>query len=185
MQLRTSLPLRPVPYVLASLFLVWHTLALVIGPAPGSDLMSRIYPVFVPYLDGFNLNNQWGFFAPDPHAGSLLRYGLETTGGERRALHLTEDLSRGDAGFLRYSSLYLTLARQREPFLQAASNYLCRRHEAEQPLAIQFFAGHQLRLGPEQYRAGARPLQDEYVSVEYFEPIACAFDNVALEVKHD
>lgn len=175
---RKPLPLRPVPYVLASLFLIWHTLALVIGPAPGSELMSKIYPAFVPYLNGFNLNNQWGFFAPDPHAGSLLRYGLETRDGERQVFHLTENLGREDADFLRYTSLYLTLIRQPQSYMKAAAKYLCRRHRALKPLAIQFFAGHQLRIGPEQFVAGSRPLQDDYMSVEYFEPIACAADTV-------
>lgn len=182
---RTPLPFRPVLYLLASLFLVWHTLALVIGPAPGSSLMGHIYPAFVPWLNSLNLNNQWGFFAPDPHAGSLPRYIVESADGGEQVVRLSETLQRSDAGFLRYSSLYLSLARQREPYLQAAAQYLCRQHRAQVPIAIHFFVGHQLRVGPEQYREGARPLQDDYMTVEYFEPIACEHTAIDQEPQRD
>ena len=54
-----------VTYTAMSLFVAWHTLAMVVAPAPStSDLIKGLRIVLDPYLHFFKLDNEWGFFAP-------------------------------------------------------------------------------------------------------------------------
>ena len=64
-----------------SLFLLWHSLALVVGPAPGSYSMGKVYPIFKPYLQFLQIDTTWGFFSPEPGTGIVLRYDVEDSSG--------------------------------------------------------------------------------------------------------
>lgn len=160
-------------YLIASIFIVWHSLAIIIGPAPGSYLMSKVYPIFKPYLIAFHINNEWGFFAPDPAKGSLLRYIIVDDKNQEHVFKLTENLRRNGHGFLRYTSLYLTIARNNENFVVSAANYLCAKHNDINSKQIQFFMGHQQAITPDEFIAGHRPLDDKYMSVEYLPSLSC------------
>ena len=56
--------LQRLTYVAMSILLVWHTFAMVIGPAPASPLTRAARWLAQPYLTLFGLQNEWGFFAP-------------------------------------------------------------------------------------------------------------------------
>ena len=78
-----------VTYTAMSLFVAWHTLAMVVAPAPGSsDLIKGLRTVLDPYLHFFRLDNQWNFFAPDvgeqgrDPLGIVLRYVIEDDAGK-------------------------------------------------------------------------------------------------------
>lgn len=159
--------------IVASLFIVWQSLAIIIGPAPGSYLMSKVYPIFKPYLVALHLNNEWGFFAPDPAKGSLLRYIVTDGTNTQHIFKLTEKLKRSDHGFLRYTSLYLTIGRKNEEYVDSATHYLCHLHKNLNPQKIQFFIGHQQSITPKQFLAGNRPLDDNHMEVEYLPPLLC------------
>lgn len=164
---------NPFVYGVASIFIVWHLLAIFVGPAPGSYTMGKIYPKFLPYLNVFNLNNEWGFFAPDPHSGSLARYIVEDVQGKQHVFKLNEVIHRGDPAFLRRSSFYLTMMRKREPYLRAGLRHLCKRHTDLKPISVQLFVGHQIIVSRDDYLKGARPLDDHFMNVEFFEPFPC------------
>jgi hypothetical protein len=164
---------NPLLYALASIFLIWHLLAIFIGPAPGSYTMGKIYPKFVPYLNSFNLNNEWGFFAPDPHSGSLARYIVEDKQGKQFVFKLNEAEHRNDPAFLRRSSFYLTMIRKRQPYLTAGLEHLCQRHAEMKPAGVQLFVGHQIIVSHDDYLKGGRPLQDNFINLEYFEALKC------------
>ncbi|MGH1439072.1 MAG: hypothetical protein ACRBBR_03080 [Cellvibrionaceae bacterium] len=159
--------------ILASIFIVWHALAIIIGPAPGSYLMSKVYPIFKPYLVALHLNNEWGFFAPDPAKGTLLRYSVTDENGVEHVFKLTENLRRRDHTFLRYTSLYLTIGRNNEAFVASAKNYLCRQHADLNPRQLQFFMGHQLSITPDEIIEGHRALDDQHMQIEYLNAIDC------------
>lgn len=159
--------------IVASLFITWQALAIIIGPAPGSYLMSKVYPIFKPYLVALHLNNEWGFFAPDPAKGTLLRYIVTDSQDNKHIFKLTENLKRSDHGFLRYTSLYLTVGRNNESFVASAKEYLCKKHKSIEAKSIQFFMGHQQSITPEEFIEGHRPLDDAYMDVEYLSVLDC------------
>ena len=164
---------RSLIVVIASLFIIWQSLAIIIGPSPGSYVMGKVYPIFKPYLVALHLNNEWGFFAPDPARGTLLRYVVTDPKNTQHVFKLTENLKRSDHGFLRYTSQYLTIGRNNQNFISSATQYLCRRHQSLKPVQLQFFMGHQQTISPDEYVAGHRPLDDDFISIEYLTPMTC------------
>jgi hypothetical protein len=158
---------------LASAFLLWHCAAMVVAPAPGSYALSKIFPAFWPYLSALHLYNEWSFFAPHPDRGRMLLYTIETADGQSRTYPLTAALQRSDPAFSRYTTLYTEIARQDSPFYEAAADYLCRRHRDIAPVRLTFLVRHQLLLTPDDYKAGKRPLDDEFLEDERLEPVPC------------
>lgn len=161
-------------WALASAFLTLQALAIVAGPAPGSYSMGKVYPWIQPYLRALHLENYWGFFAPDPHAGTVLRGLVEDADGELHVVKMTEALRRNDGAYLRMSSLYYGVGRSEgDRFAQSVARALCRRHAELDPQRVQLMVGSQLPISIDAWREGARPLGLEHMAVEYQEPFPC------------
>ena len=72
---------------IVSVLLLWHLSAIVVGPAavdPSSGLMSSVFEVYRPYLDGLYLNHGYHFFAPEPGPSHLIRYELAFADGSQK-----------------------------------------------------------------------------------------------------
>jgi hypothetical protein len=163
-----------VAYFLFSLLLAWHALALLVGPAPGSHTMGKIYPVFEPYLRFFHLENYWAFFAPDPASGNLLRYLVVDGEGKEHVFKLTETHHRHEAAYFRHTTFYTAISEQKDlNYTTSFAHWLCRRHAPITPRHVQFFTGQQQRLPRAEYLKGKRPLDEEYTSVRYEAAIPC------------
>jgi len=83
-----------VAYAAMSLFVVWHTIAMVVAPAPGtSDLIEGLRTVLDPYLYFFKLDNECNFVAPDideegrDPPGVILRYVIKDQSGTLLVRH--------------------------------------------------------------------------------------------------
>lgn len=157
----------------ASLLILWHLTAIVLGPAPPSHVAGELYPVFKPYLRVLNLDHTWGFFSPEPSEGRRLRYAVIDAGGARREFRPYEALSRWDPSYFRFTTLYAALDADVPGHLRAAADYLCRRHAVLGPRAVVFEAVEQRRISPEMYLAGARPLDPEHLDHRELEPLPC------------
>jgi hypothetical protein len=73
-------------YLVMSAFVAWHTLAMVIAPAPASSvLVGTMRAALQPYLTLFGLDNRWDFFAPTIGSGSELHYSVEDAAGARHS----------------------------------------------------------------------------------------------------
>src|ERR1700728_3232536 len=71
-----------VTYTAMSLFVAWHTLAMIVAPAPGASALIRgLRIVFQPYLSFFRIDNEWNFFAPNVAPGLVLRYVIKDDAG--------------------------------------------------------------------------------------------------------
>src|SRR5205814_5748629 len=74
-----------------SLFVAWHTLAIVIAPTPtGSGLVQSLRWLVQPYIAFFRLDNQWSFFAPKVGRQGEFRYVVEASDGKRHVFVPTE-----------------------------------------------------------------------------------------------
>ena len=61
-------------FVAMSVFVVWHTIAMVLAPAPENSVtVQSLRVVFQPYLTLFKLDNPWDFFAPNVEKGAQFR----------------------------------------------------------------------------------------------------------------
>ena len=81
-----SKPLRErLTYTAMSVFLAWHTVAMVLAPAPDNSVIAiALRPLFQPYLSLLRQDNRWDFFAPTVETGTELRYTLEDAAGNAR-----------------------------------------------------------------------------------------------------
>jgi hypothetical protein len=162
--------------VAASFFLLWHSAATVLAPAPASYLKGLVYPLFEPYITLFHLDGQWAFFAPEPAAGQLVRYLLKDAAGRSREYRLTEDLRRAHPAFFRHTTLLSSITPDKPAFVASMAGFLCRRHADLKPHRLTFLLREQLRLSPESYLQGHRPLDEDYIRVRALPPVRCTND---------
>jgi len=147
--------------------------AILIGPAPGSELMGTVYPYFRPYLRALALDTRWAFFAPNPTRGRTLRYTVEDAQGARHEFRPTESLARWEPGYFRLTTLYAALRPDAPALVASAGRYLCRRHAALAPRSVTFVLRDGRVVTPEEYLAGARPLDDGHVEERLLPEVAC------------
>lgn len=71
--------------LLVSAALLWHLIALLVGPlsSPPSVHGEWLQQIYQPYLQAAYLNHGYKFFGPDPGPSHLLRYVIELPDGER------------------------------------------------------------------------------------------------------
>jgi hypothetical protein len=127
---------------------------MLIGAGPGSDTMSKVYPVVEPLLDFLNIDNEWGFFAPNPDVGTVVRYRVVDGSGATHELELHESLDRLDPMFLRYTTLYIAIVENADDYEPGAVRYLCRRHADLEPRSIAIVVAEQAVVTPEEFVAG-------------------------------
>ncbi len=131
----------------------WVALMLV-AAGPGSDTMAKIYPRVEPVLHLFNVDNEWGFFAPNPDVGTVARYRVTDSAGQEHEHALHEALDRWDPMFLRYTTLYMAIVESADTYEAGAARYLCRRHADLEPRTIAIVVAEQAVVTPEDYLAG-------------------------------
>src|SRR5258708_22597475 len=87
-------------YLVMSAFVAWHTLAMVIAPAPESSvLVQTLRAALQPYLTLFRLDNPWNFFAPTI-GGARLRYPLDDAPAAPPTRTPAEQLNRVHPDFI-------------------------------------------------------------------------------------
>ena len=138
---------------------------MLIGAGPGSDTMSKLYPKVEPVLDFFNVDNEWGFFAPNPEVGTVVRYRLVDGNGEPHDFHLHEALVRWDPMFLRYTTLYMSIVENEDAFEPGAVRYLCHRHADMSPRTIAIVVAEQDVVTPDEFLEGRGILDDLDITV--------------------
>src|SRR4051812_37063089 len=71
-------------YTAVSVFVVWHTLAMIVAPAPETSVtVQGLRALLQPYLTLLRLDNTWDFFAPTVGHMSEFRYVIENEAGEK------------------------------------------------------------------------------------------------------
>lgn len=164
-------------YFLASVFLLWHSLALIIGPAPQSYIRDNLYSIYEPYLSLFRLNNAWAFYAPEPDLGGVLNYKVITKDGNAHDFDIYADqLDKWSTSYFRYNAFFNNIELESDEYLsyrQSYTQYLCRKHRALSPQSIVLIRVAQTPLSYEDYINGAQPLDPNFVQTYPSEPTRC------------
>lgn len=158
-------------YGAGSLTLSLWAMGMLVAAGPGSDTMAAIYPVFEGPLSFLDINNDWGFFAPNPNTGSVLRYEVSEPDGTEHTFALTEALQGWMPAYFRYTTLYTAIGESHDTYAEGAARLLCRRHADLQPVDITFVVWHQVEIGHEAYLAG-HGIMDGLVPERHL-PVAC------------
>jgi Fe-S-cluster formation regulator IscX/YfhJ len=133
---------------------------MLVAAAPGSATMAEVYPLFRPFLRAFDLEHDWGFFAPDPGTGHVVRYEVRDAAGDMHAFALTEELDRWDPAYFRRTTLYTKISSSDSDYAAGAVRWLCRRHADLDPRSIRFVVAHQQPVAPEEFLDGVDIMGD-------------------------
>ena len=164
---------RRLVYVAMSAIVAWHTLAMVIAPAPDSDVTLLARTVLQPYLTFFRLDNQWDFFAPTVGEGSRLRYDIQDKTGKTHAFLPADELRWYHPNFLWFRSWYYRIIDDPDNYAEGAAAVLCRKHAALEPLAITFYEVQEERFTREDYLSGKQRMDQGFFSVAMLRGMRC------------
>lgn len=160
-------------YLAMSVIVAWHTLAMVIAPAPDSDVTAMARAALQPYLTFFRLDNQWDFFAPIVGEGSRLRYDIQDKSGKMHAFLPADELRWYHPEFLWLRSWYYRIIDDPDNYADAAAAVLCRKHAALQPLAITFYEIQEEKFTREDYLSGKQRMDQGFFSVQMLRGMRC------------
>ena len=161
-------------YTVLSVFVAWHTAAMLIAPAPDNSVIAiALRPVFQPYLSLFRLDNTWDFFAPSVENGAELRYVIEDAAGTRHTFAPTRELSWYHPSYFWYRSWYYGIMDETDTYAEGATAFFCRKHAALHPVSITFAEYQQSDFAREDHLAGKHPTDPEFVTAKVLKTIPC------------
>ena len=160
-------------YLVMSAFVAWHTLAMVIAPAPESSvLVQTLRAALQPYLTLFRLDNPWNFFAPTI-GGAQLRYSLEDADGAQHTFMPTKQLNWFHSDFIWFRDWHYAIMDNPELYADRAGALLCRKHASLRPVSITFVQYEQRSFTPADQLSGKHPMDPEFVSVNAVKTVQC------------
>jgi hypothetical protein len=161
-------------YAAMSVFVVWHTLAMVIAPAPDNSLtVQSLRSVFQPYLSLFRLDNLWDFFAPNVGHGSDFRYVIEDSAGNSQTFFPTADLNWFHPRHLWFRAWYIAVMENPELHADAAAAIFCRKHASLHPVSITLQQFQEGDFKPADHLKGKHPMDPEFVTVNTLKQFEC------------
>jgi hypothetical protein len=160
-------------YAAMSLLIAWHTLAMVVAASPESAMTRAVDPLVRPYLTLLNLDNYWGFFAPDVGTTLQFRYIVEDAKGQQHTFIPGDNLSRFTPNFIWLRDRYRDIMESVDTLGEVTVAEFCRQHAALRPMAITLLEVDGKPFGPEDHRAGKKPLDPEFVTVNTLKTIRC------------
>lgn len=160
-------------YLVMSAFVAWHTLAMVIAPAPESSVSVRtLRAALQPYLTLLRLDNPWDFFAPTIGSGQL-RYTIEDAAGTPHAFTPAERLSWFHPDFIWFRAWYLAIIDNPDTYANRAGALLCHQHAALHPVSITFLYDEQASFTAADQLSGKHPMDPEFVTVKTLKTVEC------------
>jgi hypothetical protein len=157
-----------------SLLLLWHTGAILIGPAPDGVTTNAIRAIYEPYLTFFRLKNEWGFFAPNVRVDPVFRYILEDAAGQRTIVTPAERLSRLHPDEIWEKDWYTHAIDEYEIYGPYIGAWLCRHHAAMHPARVTLIHVEQSDFMPADQRAGKQPSDPEFNTEHVLITVGCA-----------
>lgn len=161
-------------YTVMSLFLAWHTVAMLVGPAPeGSVIVQSLRGIYGPYVTLFRLDNKWGFFAPSVGKWSEFRYVVEDAAGKRHTFAPARQLRWYLPTYIWLKDRYETIMESPDVHGDELAAKLCRRHADLKPVSITLLEAQEKEFLPAHHLAGKHPLSDEFVTVSVLRMTPC------------
>lgn len=163
-----------VTYTAMSLLVAWHTLAMVVAPAPAtSDLVRGLRIVLKPYLQFLAIDNDWNFFAPEVRRNSVLRYVIRDGAGAEHSFDADANLNWLLPTSIWFRDWYLAVLDHPDAFAAEFAALFCREHADLHPVAITLLDAEEQDFGPQDRLQGKRPLDPEFVKVTEVKSFEC------------
>ena len=127
-------------YTVMSVFVVWHTLAIVVAPASANSVLAQGLRVLLqPYLTLFRLDNTWDFFAPSVDSLSTSRqllYVIEDKTGKKHFFKPEAEFSQLEPRYFWFRAWHFAVIDDPAGYADIAADLYCRKHAALHPVAI-------------------------------------------------
>jgi hypothetical protein len=160
-------------YSAMSLFVVWHTLAMVVAPSPDSDLKRSLVRVLHPYLTLFKLGNTWDFYAPNVGYGQQFRYIVEDAAGQQHAFVPTDAWGWADPRYWWYTAWFNVIVDSPDDQGELVVSLLCKTHAKLDPVSITLMQVLQKDFAAEDQLSGKSPMDAEFVTVNILKRATC------------
>jgi hypothetical protein len=153
-------------YTAMSVFVAWHTLAIVVSPAPdGSAMAQSLRNLLHPYMAVLRLDNRWDFYAPEVGKGRQFRYDIEDASAHRYSFVPTDELSWYHPDYWWFRAWYDAIMDYPETYADHFAALLCRKHAALHPTSIDLLMLQVGEFSADDHLSGKRPLDSEFVTV--------------------
>jgi hypothetical protein len=161
-------------YAAMSAILAWHSFVILVAPLPEASAVAKaLWPVVNPYVSLLMLDNHWDFFAPNVAAGYELRYILDTADGTSRIFVPMKEISWYHPYHIWTDQWQDAIVDRPETYADLAAALVCREQASWRPTAVTVVEVEQKPFGPEDYLAGARPLDPDFVAENVLKRVPC------------
>jgi hypothetical protein len=159
-------------YTGMSIFVGWHTLAMVTAPGPdGSATVQSLRLLLDPYLALFELDHTWQFFAPNVGMVDQLRYAIADASGQSHVFVPSEKWSWLYPGVLGW---YESILDDPDIYGGPLAAVLCREHASLRPVSVTLLKVEEREFKPADHLNGKHPLDPEFTTVSTLKSIRCA-----------
>jgi len=161
-------------YALMSVFVAWHTFAIVVAPAPhGSQSAQSLQALIYPYIRLLAFSETWDFYAPGIDRGHQLRYSVAAAGGKTYDFVPYEELNWHHPAYWWFRAWYDAVLDSPQDYGDYVGAFFCERHRALKPLGVTLFKAEELNFTKADYLAGKRPLDSDFVTVTTLRRVRC------------
>jgi hypothetical protein len=160
-------------YGAMSALLIWHSFAMVIAPAPRSELTDKAHAILEPYLTLLGLDHGWSFFAPNVENGVIFRYEVEAPGGARHIFTPSETLRWYHPSRRWMRDRFRQMLDEPERYADIVAAALCRDHAELRPISVTLIEIDQKDFKPQDRLAGKSPLDPEFLETKTVKQVSC------------
>ncbi len=161
-------------YAAMSALLAWHCFVILIAPLPEASAVAQaLWPVVNPYVSLLSLDNRWDFFAPNVAAGYELRDLLEAADGTSRVFVPMKQISWFHPYYIWTDQWQDAIVDHPETYAGLAAALFCRAQASARPTAVTLVNVEQKPFWPQDYLAGKRPLDPDFVTENVLKRVPC------------
>ena len=156
-----------------SVLVAWHTVAIMVAPAPESHVTQSLRVLLQPYLTLLRLDNPWDFFAPNVGEGSRFRYVVEDKDGLRHTFNPAAQLSWFNPNFFWFRSWYYAIMDDPELYADAAAARFCNEQSALYPVAVTLLELQEERFTPADLLGGKNRTDPKFITMKKIKRVKC------------
>ncbi len=164
-------------YTVMSLFVAWHSLAIIVAPAPETSVTVQGLRVLLqPYLTLLRLDSAWNFFSPtvDSMRMSQFRYVIEDKAGEKLTFTPEAEFSGLNPNYFWFRAWYGAIIDNPGDYADIAATLFCRKHASLDPVSITLLEIQEKDFTQTDFLAGKQRWDPEFVTVNTIKQVKCS-----------
>src|SRR5262249_20400008 len=164
-------------YIVMAVFVAWHSLAIVVAPAPESSVtVQGLRNLLRPYLTLLRLDNAWDFFSPtvDSMRMSQFRYVIEDKAGDKHTFMPEAEFSGLNPSYFWFRDWQGAVIDNPDDYADIAAALYCRKHASLHPASITLLEIQEKEFTRTDFLAGKQRWDPEFVTVNTIKHVKCS-----------